>query len=257
MSDRNPFFVFDWLFSDASNDAARRFALLNRPKETEVLMDLMDADSLVHYSLWEELPKSHPVGELWLESQPGLLATIYLAYGGFFRQALIVLRSWFEDALHGVYFSEHYGQPTEKYEQWRKGRREAPVKIHDFVKSLASRTDKVIQVDETTLRNHLEPIYDFLSEQTHGQGLDVYELQAERDNVPRFLPKSFDLWFEKTLAAFDEVCFLYQVFFPQPLISYFKEAPGDASRLQQVQTSLSKLMPSFGKLAEVILNTRC
>lgn len=117
-----------------------------------------------------------------------------------------------------------------------------------------SRPDKRIPVDEASIRNHLEPIYDFLSEQTHGQGLDMYNLQKERDNVPRFLPKSFDLWYQKTLEAFDALCFLYEVFFTGPLASYFKKSAQERKRLQNAEKSLSGLMPSFGRLAEVVLS---
>ncbi len=255
MSGRNPFFVFDWLFSDASNDAARRFALLRRPRETEVLMDLVEVDSLIHYPLWKELPENHPVGELWLETETDLKGTIYLAYGGFFRQALTVLRAWFEIAVHGVYFSNHWGQPTEMYEKWRNGARNAPANVRDLARALASRTDKSRDVDEPAIKARLEPIYSFLSKQTHAQGLDVYKLQEGRDNVPRFLEKSFDIWYRNTLEAFDTICFLYELFFSNQLISYFKESPEERKRLGDGGKSLSGLMPSFGKLVELVLGT--
>ncbi len=254
MKKRNPFFVFDWLFADASNDAARRFALENRPKETEVLMDVIDADALIHYPLWQELPKNHPVGELWLETETDLKATIYLAYGGFFRQALTVLRSWFEIAIHGVYFSDHWGQPTEKYEQWRKGGRNAPAHVGDLARALTSRTDKSMAVDEHAIGARLEPVYSFLSKQTHAQGLDMFNLQEGRDNVPRFLEKSFDVWYQKTLDAFDALCFLYEIFFTKPLVSYFEGSAEERKRLEAAGKSLSGLMPSFGKLAEIVLS---
>ena len=254
LSERNPFFVFDWNFSDASNDASRRFALINRPKETSVLMDLIDADSLIHYSLWAELPKNHPVGELWLETETDLKATIYLAYGGFFRQALTILRSWFEIAVHGVYFSDHWGQSTEKYEQWRKGARNAPAHVGDLTRALASRTDKLVAVDQPYISARLEPVYSFLSKQTHAQGLDMYNLQKGRDNVPRFLERSFDIWYQKTLEAFDALCFLYEIFFIKPLVSYFNGSPQERKRLQDSSNSLSGLMPSYGLLVGVVLS---
>jgi hypothetical protein len=249
MKEQNPFMAFDWYFTDISKeDAARYHALNDRPLETSALINLVSADSLIHFALWTELPKNHPVAELWLETQTDLLATIYLAYGGFFRQAFTVLRSWFEIAVHGVFFSAHYGQPSGRYEQWRRGQRNAPAKMQELAEALASRSDKAIQVDKATIFQKLDPIYSFLSLQTHAQGLDVYELQGGRDNVPRYLPKSFDLWYEKVLGTFDALCFLYRVFFPKELASYFKKSKAEMKLAQELAKSLSGMLPDFRDL---------
>jgi len=251
---RNPYWVFDWYFTDASGqESARHQALTDKPLETAVLMDLVRADSLVHFALCSELPEGHPVAELWLETQTDLLATIYLAYGGFFRQAFTVLRSWFEIAVHGVFFSAHHGQPSGRYEQWRHGQRNAPARMEDLARSLATRSDKAIQVDQSTIYHKLDPVYSFLSQQTHAQGLDIYELQAGRDNVPRYLPRSFDLWYEKVLEAFDAVSFLYRVFFPAEIASYFRKSKAEATRALDLARSLAPVMPDFGKLVEEVM----
>ncbi len=94
MNDKDQVGAFDWYFTDISEeDSARSQALQEKQLETNVLVDLISADSLVNFALWNELPKNHPVAELWLESQTDLQATIYLAYGGFFRQALVIVRT--------------------------------------------------------------------------------------------------------------------------------------------------------------------
>jgi hypothetical protein len=49
----------------------------------------------------------------------------------------------------------------------------------------------------------LDPLYGFFSHQAHAQGLDIYNLQGGRDNAPRYLPKSYDIWFSKMLSAFE------------------------------------------------------
>lgn len=255
MNKDDPFSRFDWYFSDVSErDGARYRALSDRPYETRILMNLINADSLVHFSLWEKLPKGHPVGELWLETQTDLFATIYLAYGGFFRQALTVLRAWFEIAVHGVYFSGHYGQKNGRYEQWRQGKRKAPSRIDDIAPSLAARNDMVIQTGETTFVNKLDLIYKFLSQQTHAQGLDVIDLQEGRDNVPRYLPKSYDIWYGKVLTAFDAVCFLYRVYFPNEIASYMKTASTELERFQELQKNLGSLLPDFDRLVNDVIN---
>ena len=157
MKAKDPFFTFDWYFADTSKeDGARFHALKNKGKETLVLIELVEADSLVHFSLWSKLPENHPVEELWLESQTDLLATIYLAYNGFFRQALAILRCCYEIAVHVVFFSAHYGQPTSPYEQWRNGQRNAPANMLNVARSLATRQDMIIRLSEDTIfRNYI------------------------------------------------------------------------------------------------------
>lgn len=245
MRGRNPFIVFDWHFTDASDESARSAALQDRPKETKVLMDLSTANTLIHFALWEQLPKGHPVAQLWLETETDLEASIYLAYGGFFRQALSVLRTWFELVVHGVYFSDHFGQPTGRYEQWRKGLRNAPAKMKPIAESLAARTDKKLEVSAEEIFNLLNPTYDFLSHQAHGSGLDVYDLQDGRDNVPRYLERSFTLWYEAVIRAFDAACFLYRVFFPSEVAGYLTDAPTEMRRALKVARLLSDKAPNL------------
>lgn len=254
MENEKPYLSFDWYFTDLSKrDGARFHALRDKEKETFVLIKLIEADSLVHFSLWSELPKNHPVGELWLESNTDLLATIYLAYGGFFRQALAILRCWFEIAIHGVFFSNHYGQPTSPYEQWRKGQRNAPANMVDVARSLASRQDMVVKVDEDTILKKLNPLYSFLSQQTHAQGLDVHDLQKGRDNVPRYLPRSFDIWYEKVLEVFDAFCFLYRIFYVNEITAYIRKTNAETQRTSELRKLLSTSIPEFGKLMNAVL----
>jgi len=244
----DPFMTFDWCFADYSKDSARHNALEEKAKETEALMELVSADSLVHHSLWEEVPKDHPVGQLWLETQTDLQASIYLAYGGFYRQALAVLRCWFEIAVHGVFFGGHCGQRTGRYEQWRQGDRNAPARMQALAQLLAARPDKLIQLDEPAILGKLEPVYSFLSQQAHAQGLDAHNLQEGRENVPRYLAKSYDVWYENLLRAFDSVCFLYRMFHVPEITSYFRSAQAEMERAQVLAASLAAAMPEFAVL---------
>lgn len=254
MEEVNPFISFDWYFADYSEEDGARFrALKERAEQTVVLARLVQADSLTNFALWSELPEDHPVGELWPETQTDLLATIYLAYGGFFRQALATLRSWFEVSTHAVFFSGHYGQPTGRYEQWRKGQRNAPANMAVLADSLAAREDKNLPVDKETFRLKLCPIYEFLSRQTHAQGLDVCDLQEGRDNVPRYLPKSFDIWNSKVLEAFDSICFLYRVFFPKPVAAYLRGSGKELERMIELGDLLKGSLPGFGELVQEVL----
>ena len=242
----DPFFAFDWYFTDVSErDAARHHALADRPLETRVLRVSVIVDLYPLSALWTELPQNHPVAELWLESQTDLLATIYPAYGGFFRQSFTILRAWFEIAVHGVFFAAHYGQTSGRYEQWRRGQRNAPAKMRELAKSFASRGDKLLQVDEQAILGKLDPVYSFLSLQAHAKGLDIYDLQEGRDNVPRYLPKSYDLWYTKMLEAFAALCFLYRLYYSREIAAYLSKAPAELNRARELTGSLSGLVPDF------------
>ena len=84
--------------------------------------------------------------------------------------------------------------------------------------------------------------------QTHAQGLDIYDLQEGRDNVPRYLPKSFNLWYENMLKAFDALCFVYRIFYIKEIATYFRKSEPEMQRAQELAKSLSALMPNFGML---------
>ena len=55
-------------------------------------------------------------------------------------------------------------------------------------------------VKELQLKKKIEErcrrMYDKLSTFTHSRGIDKYRLQEGRDNVPRYLERSFNLWFK-------------------------------------------------------------
>jgi len=253
LDSRDPFQVFDWYWADGSSESARSDALRSQPAETECLMEMISADSLLHFALWAVLGDSHPVGGLWSETQTDLQATIYLAYGGFFRQALTVLRTWFELVVHAVYFSDHYGQPTGRYEKWRIGDRNAPAKMEAIAVSLSGRRGKQLNVDADAILGELQPIYSVLCDQAHGSGLDKYKLQDGRDNVTRYLEKSFNLWFESLLKCLNAGCFLYRAFFRGELAEYFSRYKSEAARLGAVADKLSPKVPHLGKLVEELL----
>jgi hypothetical protein len=249
----DPFMVFDWYFTDVSErDAARFQALAARKTETILIMDLIEADSLVNFALWSKLPKNHPVADLWLETQTDLLASIYLAYGGFFRQALAVDRCWFEITVHSVYYSGHYLQKNSRYNQWRAGKRNAPVNMDKIARSLAARKDLAIAVDEATILAKLKPLYSSLSQHAHAQGLDVYKYQEGRDNVPRYLSQSYDIWYKALLDTFDCIAFLIRIFFPNQIAAYLKDSKSELDRANKLENSLK--LPDFSALMNDVFN---
>lgn len=245
--ERDPDIAFDWYFSDVSEtDGARNAALTDQQAHTQELIGLVNADSIVHFALWSELPEGHPVSELWLESQTDLLATIYLAYGGYFRQAFTVLRSWFEIAMQGIFFAGHFGKPNARYEQWRMGNRNAPISMHSIASALVNRrTSNGVPLTEQAILQKLDPVYSVLSQHAHGRGLDVFDLQDGRDNVPRYLPKSFNLWYETVFSTVDAVYFFYATFYRDDVGSYLATSKSEFKRADSLCDEIGSKLPSY------------
>ena len=123
----------------------------------------------------------------------------------------------------------------------------------NVARSLASRQDVVVKVNEDTIFKKLDPLYSFLSQQTHAQGLDVYDLQRGRDNVPRYLPRSFDIWYKKVLEVFDIFCFLYGIFYVNEITAYIRKSDAEIQRAFELRKLLSNTIPEFGKLMDAVL----
>lgn len=246
--------TFDWDWSDSyRSESARSQALKHRPKKTRTLARICEGDSLMNFALWSSLPQGHPVGELWLETQTDLHAAIYLAYGGYFRQAFVVLRTWFELAVAGLYFANHYKQPNSRYRQWRAGNRQAPASMSAISLSLAGRADPARSISPDQIRQRLEPVYSQLSHHVHGQGLDVYDLQNGRDNVPRFLARSFDLWWSAVTRVFATICYLYGLFYTAELATYFRNSKPELQRARSAARSLKSAVPEFSALVQAVV----
>ena len=113
--------------------------------------------------------------------------------------------------------------------------------MDQIAKSLANREDLTIDVDESTILGKLKPIYSSLSQHTHAQGLDVYKYQEGRDNVPRYLPRSYEIWYKTLLEAFDDIAFLYRIFFPKEIAAYLKTSQAELDRAHALVKSLSML----------------
>jgi len=209
--------AFDWEWSDElPMESARDQALLNRKTSTRVLAKMSEAHTFIHFALWNALPDGHPVGDLWMETTTDVGATIYLAYGGYFRQALAVLRLWLELSVNGVYYS----QPTSRYKKWRSGERLAPTDMKKIAQSLSTHLPGDAKANAKAIQQKLEPLYVILCHHVHGQGLDVYDLQSGRDNVPRFLERSYDLWYECAFKVLDATSYLYRLFYAKELSTY-------------------------------------
>lgn len=250
--------VFDWNWSDGfPSESSRAQALKKRPLETCSLAQICESNNLIHFALWSSLPKGHPVGELWMETETDLHGSIYLAYGGYFRQALGILRFWLEMATNGVYFAKYYEQPTSRYRQWRAGGRQAPTNMRQIANSLATRDDKLFEANCEAIQKRIEPIYSILCHHVHGQGLDEYDLQDGRDNVPRFLERSFDLWWESLVNVSSALCYLYRLFYAEAIGAYLSKSGPEMGAALSLIRKLKEHVPEFSLLVTAASGNVC
>lgn len=94
------FGAFDLGFSDAfAEDSVRQQTFRSKLDALIDARKVIDGDSIVNYALFVELGDDHPTPRLWLECETDLRGSIYLTLGGYYRQALICLRTWLELTL--------------------------------------------------------------------------------------------------------------------------------------------------------------
>jgi len=176
------------------SDYSRFQTFLNRKDRVREVLRIRDAFNSLRYVLFECFgvkDTHHPVYELVsLESELDFDASILLAFGGYYKQALMCLRNVFELPYCAMYYDNH----REEYSLWKKGQRRSP----SFSKNILEFVFK-----ETNLREHkdrwkpkIKSQYTYLSQFVHTSAIDKTELWKGRDNVPRFLPRSFDRWFD-------------------------------------------------------------
>ena len=69
--------------------------------------------------------------------------------------------------------------------------------------------------------------------------------------MPRYLERSFDLWYGKLMEVFDALCFLYRTFLVRELESYLSKSEEETLRARELAESrLSQMMPDFAQLIQ-------
>ncbi|HUA69056.1 MAG TPA: hypothetical protein VMA13_10970, partial [Candidatus Saccharimonadales bacterium] len=131
---------------------------------------------------------------------------------------------------------------------WRSGNRQAPANMREIAESLSKRPGKLFEADFEAVRQKLEPLYGTLCHHVHGQGLDQYDLQDGRDNVPRFLEKSFDLWWQNLNEVFGAICYLYRLFYVKELRAYLVGSKSEMRHALSLKHALTKHIPDFALL---------
>jgi hypothetical protein len=135
----------------------------------------------------------HPVYELYtLEAELDLGASILLAFGGYYKQAAISLRSFLELAFLSMYYADH----RQEYDRWKKDPnvRSPPFHGKGTNNVLGYLFTQTMLRTYSDLKNEASELYTELSKFVHTSAIDVFDLWRGRDNVPRFLPRSFSFW---------------------------------------------------------------
>jgi len=187
-------FSFDLGFSDIyPNESVRSITFENKSEELEHIRRIKNADSIVNFVLFAKLGGEHPSAQMWLETETDLSASIYLMLGGYYRQALICLRTWLELALIGIYYSKYYKGETSRYNQWKSNQRRSPA-WKNLLDSLFTRPEFKSVDKAIDLRCKLKTLYTELSAFVHNRGMAQYKLQDGRNNVPRYVEHAFDTY---------------------------------------------------------------
>jgi len=216
-------FSFDLGFSDFYKDEnVRQLTLQGKLDKLEQATELMKFEEYMNYSIFNKKGPKHPTAEIYAIDFPSdFRASVYLLLGGYYRQAILCLRNWLEIRLTGIYFG-FINPDVEQYEEWKKGRKWAPIG-RGLIKKLFSRAEFHKIDNKVRLRERLGNLMAELSAFTHGSILEKYDLQSKTDNVPRFNPQSADLWFDFALRVFGELVFCYFLAYGQDAFEMGKE----------------------------------
>lgn len=182
----------DWNWSDY----ARFLTCTRRPGLTGEVVKISSGCNSLRFTLFECLADQtgdldHPVYSLYtLEAELDLGASILLSYGGYYKQAGICLRSFLELAFLSIYYADH----RKEYSRWKIGEAKSPP-FHARDASVLEYIFKETKLnDHQELKKEASSLYLELNQFVHTGGIDKLDLWRGRDNVPRFLPHSFQLW---------------------------------------------------------------
>ena len=217
-------YALDLGFSDFFKDENVRDNTLQQKLEViEQSVEIMKLEEAMNFSIFTTLGENHPTAEVYTIDFPSSLrASLYVLLGGYYRQAIMCLRSWMEIRLTGIYYSF---QTSNQYNDWKNGREEGPFgKI--LIDRLFGRAEFHKKDPILGLRTKLDTIYTELSVFTHGGMLGRYNLQIKTDNVPRFNPQSVEIWISFVKRIFEELVISF-------FLAYDKNAFSEMTRKEK------------------------
>lgn len=237
---------FDLGFSDTytrPGESARLDSFLKRLPQLRIVDEILEEESDINYTLWYSLPKGNPVGELWLEHQTDLRASIYLSLGGYYRQAISTLRNWLELCLVGVYYDRHWQDRNSRYDQWKKGIKKSPRNFeNDLLVSIFGREPLKTIEKQFKFRSSLTVLHRQLSAHVHNSGDVGTKLQKGRDNVPRFIRRSFERWYTLLRRTFTAIVVVFALSYQGLLRGYYMKKRGNLIRLMGKSKEVIQLL---------------
>ena len=223
--------LFDLGPSDGYRNSVRVQTFENQQSALLEVANLVRLDYILTEALFHILPYGHPTSELSTESETDFKASIYLALGGYYRQAIAALRGWLEIILTGIYYNRLYNYLDSPYDRFKQGCERSP-RWTNLLKDLFERENFARADREHNLKQLLKYFYDDLSAFIHRRGFGQHDLQLRRD-IPRYDRDSFDLWLSQAKRASDATVQVLIVEYAQQLRQYFSTSSQEVASFQK------------------------
>lgn len=223
------YFALDLDFSDGfrgRGENVRTDTISGHRKRLVRAVKLKAVDGGINVSLLLALGEGHPSPDVYaLDFPSDLAASLYIVLGGYYKQALLCLRNWMEMRFLGIYFGR---VDASKYGDWKRGVIAKGDALFGtaLITKLFSRAEFHKADARNGVRGRMLDLYGTLSVFTHGQGLERHGLQDDTDNVPRYNPKSADLYFDLLEQTFAEVVYALWLAYGEAALGHLQPAEG-------------------------------
>lgn len=212
--------VFDFDWSDELAEAVRPTTFHSEPGRTDLLRGMNEALSVLSFSMFQTLGRDHPFAYVWYELQTDVNASVYLAYGGYYKQAFSPLRSWLQLAYAGAFFET---RPND-FRGWRDDLNDTPSVRTVCTQLWPERTPQwAIGARE---------LEESLGRTIHNRGLGRSRFQDGRDNVPRYVAHAYGQWFNAFERCFAAYIVLIAETHSDDARAYLSGAPEETRRLR-------------------------
>ncbi|MEC2344347.1 hypothetical protein P9H28_09620 [Paenibacillus barengoltzii] len=152
------------------------------------------------------------IEELWNELTSDVLASVYSASSGFYRHAILALRSVLELGCNTFYYLDH----NIEYEMFIKYNTKADKYVSSLVNEYAFFTTKYIstffpdidkiQVEQDSISNYLKILYGDLSDIVHGRYNSLTKKQTLQIKYSKSEFKSYERYLDRVLSI---LCTMY------------------------------------------------
>ena len=211
-------------------DRAIKSTLNNHQDDLELIYDYFDCWTTLNEIIRSHYKGPNVIGFLNTESEFNIEGSIILALNGYYKQAISLLRSWFETSLYGIYFVDH---PVEQA-RWDRG--DIHIKNQKVFRTNFSgqlipylfqfenflifeeEHEKIWQKNKSVIkfksfRERLIGLYDELSAHIHGRGYlrsSLSSIRFHKGVLKMYNKENFQLWRNLFIYVHNSlvVCFL-------------------------------------------------